>query len=456
MNLSIFREYDIRGVYPRDLDDEAVVGIAKAFGTLLRKQGKKRISVGGDVRLSTESIKATFIDCVNSTGIDVIDIGYVTTPLCYFSAFHLDVDGFAMITASHNPANYNGFKLGVGKTTIFGDDIVALRDAAIRGDFASGTGTCVKQDITEDYIQYLAQRFQFKSRPKIVLDPANATGALFGKRLFERLGAEVIGLYDTVDGRFPNHHPDPTIAENVVELCKTVVREKAAVGIGLDGDSDRIGVVDEKGNLIPGDLLTLIYARDILADKPGSKIIFEVKSTLALDEGIRAAGGQPIMWKVGHSLLKKKMAEESAPLAGEVSGHVFFADRYFGYDDAIYAGCRILEIMDKTGKTPSQLLAGVPRYPNTPEIRCGCKDDAEKFRIAKKAVEHFSKVADAITIDGIRILYPDGWGLVRASNTQPSLVTRFEGKTPEACERIKTQVLDALKTFGEIEIGVSH
>lgn len=456
MNLSIFREYDIRGVVPRDLDDDGVIRIAKAFGTLLRSQGKKRISVGGDVRLSTASIKTAFIQAVNETGIDVIDIGYVTTPLCYFSAFHLDVDGFAMITASHNPANYNGFKLGVGKTTIFGQDIVALRDSALKGDFATGQGKRVAQDITEDYIGYLAERFQFKTKPRIVLDPANATGALFGKRLFERLGAEVIGLYDTVDGRFPNHHPDPTVAENVVDLCKSVVAHKARVGIGLDGDSDRIGVVNELGQLIPGDLLTLIYARDILEKQPGAKIIFEVKSTLALDEGIRAAGGVPIMWKVGHSLLKKKMAEEGAPLAGEVSGHVFFADRYFGYDDAIYAGCRLLEILDRTGKTPSQLLADVPRYPNTPEIRCGCKDDADKFRIANQAVEHFSKVAKAITIDGIRVLYPDGWGLVRASNTQPSLVTRFEGKTQAACDRIQHEVLETLKTFGEIEIGISH
>ncbi len=456
MNSTIFREYDIRGIVPRDLDEDAVTRIAKAFGSLLRAQGKQRISVGGDVRLSTESIKANFIRSINETGIDVIDIGYVTTPLCYFSAFHLEVDGFAMITASHNPSNYNGFKLGIGKTTLFGADIVALRDAAIEGSFATGSGTHVSQDITEDYIDYLAARFQFKSRPKIVLDPANATGALFGKRLFEKLGAEVIGLYDTVDGRFPNHHPDPTVAENVVDLCKTVVDQKAAVGIGLDGDSDRIGIVDENGQLIPGDLLTLVYARDILADKPGAKIIFEVKSTLALDEGIRAAGGEPIMWKVGHSLLKKKMAEESSPLAGEVSGHVFFADRYFGYDDAIYAGCRFLEIMDKTGKTPSQLLSDVPRYPNTPEIRCGCKDDTDKFRIAQMAVDHFSKSAKAITIDGVRVLYPDGWGLVRASNTQPSLVTRFEGKTEAARDRIKNEVFEALKSFGEIEIGVSH
>ena len=230
----------------------------------------------------------------------------------------------------------------------------------------------------------------------------------------------------------------------------------AQVGIGLDGDSDRIGVIDEKGALIPGDLLTLIFAKSILAERPGAKIIYEVKSSMALEQDIAKAGGVPVMWKVGHSLLKQKMAEEGAPLAGEVSGHIFFADRYFGYDDAIYAGCRLLEIMDRTGKSPSELLAGVPKYYNTPEIRCECKDDEEKFRIAQKAVDYYSKNAKVIAIDGVRILLDGGWGLVRASNTQPSLVTRFEGVTAERCEEIKQQVLSKLKEFGEIRIGASH
>jgi phosphomannomutase/phosphoglucomutase len=290
----------------------------------------------------------------------------------------------------------------------------------------------------------------------MVLDPANATGALFARTVYERIGAEVIAINDTVDGRFPNHHPDPTIWENVVELSAKVKATGAKVGIGLDGDSDRIGVIDEKGELIPGDLLTLIYAKDILKAQPGAKIIYEVKSSMALEQEITKAGGQPIMWKVGHSLLKKKMSEENAPLAGEVSGHIFFADRYFGYDDAIYAGCRLLEILDKTGKAPSELLAGVPKYFNTPEIRCECKDDQEKFRIAQAAVDFYSQRAKVIAIDGVRILLDGGWGLVRASNTQPSLVTRFEGVTQERCDQIKDEVLAQLAKFGEIKVGSSH
>lgn len=456
MNDSIFREYDIRGLHPQDLTPDTVRRIAMAFGTVLKERGLKRISVGGDVRLHTPEIKEGFISGVTATGIDVVDIGIITSPLCYFSAFHLEIDGFAMITASHNPKEYNGLKLGIGKTTIFGADIVDIRNRAAKGVFASGKGKRESQDITEAYIKYLESKFKLSKPIKIVLDPANATGALFAAEVYRRIGAEVIAINNTVDGRFPNHHPDPTIWENVVELSEKVKATGALVGIGLDGDSDRIGVIDEKGDLIPGDLLTLIFAKDILKTSPGSKIIYEVKSSMALEQEITKDGGKPIMWKVGHSLLKQKMSEEKAPLAGEVSGHVFFADKYFGYDDAIYAGCRMLEILDKTGKAPSELLAGVPKYFNTPEIRCECKDDAEKFRIAEKAIEYYSKTAKVIAIDGVRILFPDGWGLVRASNTQPSLVTRFEGTTQKRCDEIKNEILTKLQEFGEIKIGSSH
>jgi phosphomannomutase/phosphoglucomutase len=457
MNLSIFREYDIRGLHPQELTPDTVRRIAGAFGTILREKGLKLITVGGDVRLHTPEIKEQFIAAVTATGIDVIDIGTVTSPLCYFSAFHLPVDGFVMITASHNPKDYNGLKLGIGKTTIFGQDIVALRDLAGKGTFASGQGSRRSQDITEAYIDYLASKFKLSRPVKIVLDPANATGALFAKRVYERIGAEVIAINDDVDGRFPNHHPDPTIWENVIDLSAKVKATGAKVGIGLDGDSDRIGIIDEKGALIPGDLLTLIFALDVLKAKPGSKIIYEVKSSMALEQVIAKAGGVPVMWKVGHSLLKKKMAEDGAPLAGEVSGHIFFADRYFGYDDAIYAGCRFLEIMDRTGKTPSQLMADFPVYHNTPEIRVGCKDDAEKFQVAKMAADFYKKNNKVIDIDGVRILFDGGWGLVRASNTQPSLVTRFEGATAARCDEIKNQVLDQLKKFSpNLIIGASH
>ncbi len=456
MTPSIFREYDIRGLVPKELNVDTIALIAKAFGTHLHSLGLKRVAVGGDVRTHTRELMDSFIAAINSTGINVIDIGTVTSPLCYFAAYHLPVDGIAMITASHNPKEYNGIKLGVGKTTMFGAEITHIRDIALAGEFVDGTGETVKQDITEDYIDYIASKFKLSRKIKMVFDPANATGALFGKRIFECIGAEVVSIYDTVDGNFPNHHPDPTVAENVVELGKKVVELGFEVGIGLDGDSDRVGIIDEKGVLIPGDLLTLIYAKDLLLDLPGSKIIYEVKSSMALEEEITKAGGIPILWKVGHSLLKKKMSEEKAPLAGELSGHVFFADRYFGYDDAIYAACRLLEIMDKTGKKPTQLLDGVPRYYNTPEIRCGCDNDDEKFRIAKEAAAYFSAKYDVIDIDGVRILFGDGWGLMRASNTQPSLVTRFEARTPERLEEIKNEVLNKLQEFGHIQIGMSH
>lgn len=453
---SIFREYDIRGLVPSELNTGTIAAIGKAFGTHLRSLDLKTISVGGDVRTHTRELMDAFIAAVNSTGIDVIDIGFVTSPLCYFSAFHLPVDGIAMITASHNPKNYNGIKMGVGKTTMFGAEITHIRDIALKGEFATGNGSVRKQDITEDYIDYLAGKFKLSRPIKMLLDPANATGALFAKRVFERIGADVSAIYDTVDGNFPNHHPDPTVAENLAELSRKVVAEGYDVGIGLDGDSDRVGVVDENGNLIPGDLLTLIYAKDILKDLPGSKIIYEVKSSQALEEEIAKAGGQPVLWKVGHSLLKKKMSEEGAPLAGEVSGHIFFADRWFGFDDAVYAACRFLEIMDKTGKKPSELLAGVPKFHNTPEIRCGCDNDAEKFRIAQEAAAYFKSKYPVIDIDGVRIQFGDGWGLVRASNTQPSLVTRFEAKTPERLEAIKNEVLGKLQELGHIQVGMSH
>ncbi len=456
MITSIFREYDIRGLHPQELTPDTISRIAKAFGSVLRERGLKRISVGGDVRLHTEEIKKEFIAGVNSTGIDVIDIGIITSPLCYFSAFHLDIDGFAMITASHNPKEYNGLKLGIGKQTIFGSDIVDIRTRAEAGVFAKGPATCTKQDITEAYIAMLESKIKLSKSIKMVLDPANATGALFAREVYRRIGADVISINDTVDGTFPNHHPDPTIWENVIELSEKVKETGRLVGIGLDGDSDRIGIIDEKGNLIPGDLLTLIFAKDILKSQPGAKIIYEVKSSMALEQEISKAGGEPIMWKVGHSLLKKKMLEENAPLAGEVSGHIFFGDKYFGYDDAIYAGCRFLEILDKTGLTPSQLLDGIPKYFNTPEIRCECENDEEKFKIAQMAIDYYSKTAKVIAIDGVRILFPNGWGLVRASNTQPSLVTRFEGATQADCDSIKEEVLSKLMTFGKLKIGSSH
>ncbi len=453
---AIFREYDIRGIVPSELSQDTIVKIAKAFGTILRQRNLKTISVGGDVRLHTPQIKAWFIQAINETGIDVIDIGIITTPVSYFSAYHLQIDGFAMITASHNPKEYNGFKLGIGKTTIYGNDIIEVRDLAAKGEFTQGQGSCKEESITDDYCDYVIGKFKLQKPITVVYDPANATGALFGKKILEGIGATVIAINNEVDGNFPSHHPDPTIWENMIQLSEKVKSIGSPIGIGLDGDSDRIGIIDETGELIPGDLLTLILAKDLLQRRPKAKIIYEVKSTMAMEEEIEKAGGIPIMWKVGHSLLKAKMASENALLAGELSGHIFIADDYFGFDDAIYAACRVLNIMDKTGKTITQLLEGVPRYPNTPEIRCECENDDEKFKITAKAVKYFSENYKVLAIDGVRILFSDGWGLVRASNTQPTLVTRFEGKTAARRDEIKNMVLNKIQEFGNIIIGSKH
>jgi len=456
LDSTIFRENDIRGLVDPSLPSEAVYAIGRAYATLLTEAGAKTVAVGGDVRLSTPEIKATLIRGIRDGGIHVIDIGTVTTPVTYYAAFEMPVDGAAMITASHNPKEYNGFKLGIGKSTISGSDIRRVYEIALSGKWSQGEGGYSEYDLISDYKAKLRACFSFGKngrKPKVVYDPANAAGALFGADLLEELGCDVVRLYCEVDGNFPNHHPDPTIPKNLVDLQKAVLEHKADLGIGIDGDGDRLGVIDDTGRWIPGDLFTLLMARPILAEKPGSPIIFEVKSSKALVDGIKAAGGEPVMWKVGHSLLKAKMKETHAPLAGEVSGHMFFADRWYGFDDAMYATCRLIELLDRTGQKLSHLASDIPFYPSTPEIRAECGTDAEKFRIANAAVEWFRKNHETIDIDGVRIVFPDGWGLIRASNTQPDLVLRFEASTPERVEEIKSYVLGKLNDFGSVKIG---
>ncbi|MBK9578484.1 MAG: phosphomannomutase/phosphoglucomutase [Fibrobacterota bacterium] len=459
LDSTIFRENDIRGLVDPSLSPQAVYAIGRAYATLLTEAGAKAVAIGGDVRLSTPEIKGNLIRAVRDGGIHVVDIGTVTTPVSYFAAFHMPVDGAAMVTASHNPKEYNGFKLGIGKTTIRGEEIRRLFDIASTGEWSSGQGGLREHDLISEYKEKFKQSFAFGKngrKIKVVYDPANAAGAIFGAELLEELGCEVVRLYCDVDGNFPNHHPDPTIPKNLVDLQKAVIEHKADLGIGIDGDGDRLGVIDDTGRWIPGDLFTLVMARPILALKPGSPIIFEVKSSKALVDGIRQAGGEPIMWKVGHSLLKQKMKETHAPLAGEVSGHMFFADRWYGFDDAMYATCRVIELLDQTGKKLSELASDIPFYPSTPEIRAECRNDAEKFRIANAAAEWFRKHHETIDIDGVRIVFPDGWGLIRASNTQPDLVLRFEASTMERVEEIKNYVFEKLKEFGEVRIGGGH
>ncbi len=452
VNPFIFREYDVRGIVDKDLTDEVVELLGKSFGTYVQRQGGKKVSVGGDVRISTERFRKALIKGLTTSGVDVIDVGVVPTPIQYFSLYTLNVDGGVMITGSHNPPEFNGFKLSVGQSSIYGEEIQKLLEIIEKDEFLTGEGTVENADLIPDYIEDIKSRIKLEDGIKAVIDCGNGAGALVAEKLMRELGVDAFFMFCEPDGTFPNHHPDPTIEENLQPLRERVLQLQADLGIAYDGDADRLGVIDDQGNVVWGDRLLILFARDILKEKKGQKIIFEVKCSQALPEAIEAAGGEPIMWKTGHSLLKKKMKETGATMAGEMSGHLFFADRYHGYDDAIYASARLMELLSREGKKISELLSDVPRYFTTPEIRVECPSDEEKFRIAQKAAEYFRENYEVIDVDGVRILFGDGWGLVRASNTQPVLVLRFEAKTSERLEEIKNLVIDKLREFGDIKI----
>ncbi len=452
INPYIFREYDIRGVVDQDLTDEVVEQIGKGFSTYITEQGAKSVSVGGDVRLSTNRFLKQLIKGLTSSGIDVINIGQVPTPVQYFSMHELNVDAGIMITGSHNPPEFNGFKLSLFNAPVFGTEIQKIKEIINSNKFITGSGTTKELDLKEKYKNYLKNNINIKKQLKVVIDSGNGAGSLVAHDLFKELGVETIDLFDTPDGNFPNHHPDPTVEKNIQVLIKTVKETNADVGIGYDGDADRIGVVDEKGNIIWGDKLMILFSREILKQNPGANIIFEVKCSQALPEMIEKFGGTPVMWKTGHSILKKKMKELNSPFAGEMSGHLFFADRYFGYDDAIYASARLVELLSNTDKKLSELLSDVPKYFSTPEIRVETESDEIKFEIAEKAKKYFSDNYQVNDIDGVRILFGDGWGLVRASNTQPVLVLRFEARTEERLNELKNLVINKLKEFGNLNI----
>jgi phosphomannomutase / phosphoglucomutase len=437
MNPEIFREYDIRGVADQDLTDGVVTTLGRSMGTYLRRAGCKRITLGRDCRLSSTRLRDRLVEGLLSTGLVIQDIGVVPSPLLYFSLHHLKPDGGIMITGSHNPAEYNGFKVALGKATIYGKEIQELLQIVRGGDYAKGEGCLEQVRIESDYLRDLEARLgELQQPPRVVVDAGNGTASDLAPRLYRSMGCEVIPLYCEMDGHFPNHHPDPTVVKNLQDLIQAVKAERADLGIAFDGDGDRIGAVDERGNIIWGDQLMILYSRDILQDRQGATIIAEVKCSMNLYNDIEQRGGNGIMWKTGHSLIKAKMKEEHAALAGEMSGHMFFADRYYGYDDAIYAGARLLEILSKTGRTISDLLADVPKTCTTPEIRVDCPDNL-KFRVVEKMQEHFKSKYQTITVDGLRVVFEDGWGLVRASNTQPVLVLRYEAKSAGRLEEIQ-------------------
>ncbi|HIE65847.1 MAG: phosphomannomutase/phosphoglucomutase [Nitrospira sp.] len=438
--MSLFREYDIRGVYGKELTEGMAEAIGKSFGTLMRRDGRKKIALGYDIRLSSPSLRSALLSGLLSTGLHVVDIGKCPTPVLYFSLFQLEVEGGVMITASHNPAEFNGFKLCRGRHSLFGDEIQEVRTLIEREDYEEGKGTLVMlEGFMSSYVHYFVAQFGASFSKKIVIDCGNAAASLVAPEIFKKLGCEVIPLYCEPDGRFPNHHPDPTVPENLADMIAEVRRVGADAGIAFDGDGDRLGVVDEKGEIIWGDRLTLLFATEILKESPGAIVISEVKASQVLYDEVTRMGGNAIMWKTGHSLIKAKMKETGALLAGEMSGHIFFSDRYFGYDDAIYAGCRLVEILCRYRRPLSSYFVDLPRTCVTPEIRIDCPDD-QKFEIVERCRGFFSKKHKTIEIDGIRILFEGGWGLIRASNTQPALVLRFEANHPDLLVEIQEYV----------------
>ena len=436
INPQIYREYDIRGVVDKDLTPAIVKRLGQGFGTSMIQHGQGNLVVGRDGRLSSKSFADALTGGLLSTGCHVTDIGLCPTPVYYFSIFHLEKEGGMMVTGSHNPPEFNGFKVSVGKSTIFGEEIQNLGRLIEKGKFSSGKGSLGREEIIQPYQDYIKKNIHLEKKMRVVIDAGNGTAGPVAGPLLKSLGCELEELYCEVDGRFPNHFPDPTLPGNLKDLIDRVRKTRADVGIGYDGDADRIGVVDDQGNILWGDQLMILFSREILKDRKGATFVAEVKCSQNLYDDIEKHGGKAIMWRTGHSLIKEKMREERAVLGGEMSGHIFFADRYFGYDDAIYASCRLIELLSKTDKKLSQLLSDVPRTFITPEIRVDCPDEI-KFKVVDIAKEALRKDYPVIDVDGARVKFEDGWGLVRASNTQPVLVLRFEALTQDRLDEIR-------------------
>jgi len=446
----IFRQYDIRGVVGDDLTEEAAQALGGAYAALLRERGVRgEVAVGRDNRPSGKSLRDALVGGLTSAGVDVVDIGVVPTPLLYWSLHHLGVAGGIQITGSHNPPEYNGFKLCLGTGSLHGHDIQHLLDLVRRNAAPAGKGAVRNEQVIDRYVADVANRVGKLSRPmNIVYDCGNGAGALVAPQLMKAIGAKGTGLFCESDGTFPNHHPDPTVPANLADLIAAVKREGAELGLAFDGDADRIGLVDGDGRIVWGDHILILYARDVLERTGrGQPIIFDVKCSQALPHEIERAGGVPEMWKTGHSLIKDRMKELHAPLAGEMSGHMFFGEGFYGHDDALYGAARLLGIVADSGRTVRDLLADVPAFVSTPEIRVDCADD-RKFDVVARAVEHFRSTHDVNDVDGVRVLFGDGWGLIRASNTQPILVLRFEARSEERLEAIRDELEGWLRSQG--------
>ena len=435
INPQIFREYDIRGIVGTDLTPESATSIGKAIGTYIRRGNGKNMILGRDVRSSSVEFCNILSKALNSTGCNVIDIGMVPTPVLYFALHHFNADGGVMITGSHNPPEFNGFKISQGFHSLYGEKVQELKRLIEANDFEVGTGTTQQQPVLAEYMEKICSILEIPRKIKVVVDGGNGCFGIVGPDLLKKLGQTPIELFSEPDGTFPNHHPDPTVSEHLTDLIEKVRLENAELGIGFDGDADRIGVVDEKGNILWGDQLLTIFARDILSRNPGATIVGEVKCSQNLYKDIKKHGGVPVMSAAGHSLIKNKMRETGALLAGEMSGHICFADNYYGFDDAIFAACRVLQIVAQSNKKVSEMLADLPETAYTPEIRIDCPDD-QKFKIVRELTEIFRKKYEVIDIDGVRVNFDDGWALIRASNTQPILVLRLEAVTKERLKEL--------------------
>ncbi|MEM0359878.1 MAG: phosphomannomutase/phosphoglucomutase [Candidatus Diapherotrites archaeon] len=456
MNPEIFREYDIRGHAEKDLDNQTVKKIAKAFASKILEKKGRTVCLGMDNRESSERIASAFRNGLTESGLNVIDVGIVPIPALYYSIIAFNSDGGAMITGSHLAKEFNGFKLSDDKSaaTLFGKQILELKEIAESKKFQSleKKGLVEKKNVLNSFIGSIVERIHLQRSLKIAVDCGNGTASLAASQILKAIGCQASPLYCDLNSGFPNHHPDPVKPENLQALIEKVKREKCDFGVAFDGDADRIGVVDEKGNILWGDMLLSIFAQDLLERKPKAKIVFEVKCSKIVEDTVKKAGGIPIMWKTGHSLIKKKMRDEGALLAGEMSGHLFFADNYFGFDDALFAMARLCEIVSRKGAL-GKIASSLPKYNSTPEIRIEC-NEKEKWLLVEKAKKYFSAKHDIITIDGVRVNFPDGWALVRASNTSPVLVLRMESSTKKGLERIKEEMRIAMKEIApKLELG---
>ena len=454
LNQYIFREYDIRGKVSDDFPPELVEALGKGFGTYIKRSGGQEIALSGDVRLTTPDLMEQFKTGVLSTGVDVIKIGILPTPANYYSMFSLGVAGAVQITGSHNPPEFNGFKLSRDKKAVFGEAIQEIRVIIEKEDYETGEGTEASYDILTKYKRMIASKIDIKKPMKVVMDCGNAAGAICAPEIFKNLNVDLTELYCDVDGTFPNHHPDPTVKENLADLISLVKQGGYDIGLAFDGDADRIGVVDETGDIVWADQLMALFLPEVVEE--GDEILYDVKCSQALEEMIIKYGGKPVMWKTGHSLIKQRMSELNCKLGGEMSGHIFFADDYFGYDDAIYVAARIVQTLSRTDQKLSELKAELPKYYSTPEMRLEVESDEEKFRIAKEAVAYFTENYDCSTVDGVRIKFGDGWGLVRSSNTQPVIVCRFEANTAERMEEIQSIVMNKLQEIGTLKVDAKH